>query len=132
VHRGRCGRPASAGDVLADPHGIWETEGGKSHVRLSDCENKPKRLCGTIIWMKNPRKDVKNDNERLRDRELVGTRVVWDLKHQGGKEWDDGEIYNPADGDTYDSELVEIDANTLEVSGCVWFICEEQTWMRIE
>ena len=82
--------------------------------------------------MKNPRKDVKNDNERLRDRELVGTRVVWDLKHQGGKEWDDGEIYNPADGDTYASELVEIDANTLEVSGCVWFIYEEQTRMRIE
>jgi len=123
---------AGVGEALADPRGIWETEGGKSHVRLADCENKPKRLCGTIVWMKNPRKDVKNGNERLRDRELVGTRVVWDLEHQGGKEWDDGEIYNPSDGDTYDSELIEIDADTLEVSGCVWFICKEQTWKRID
>ena len=120
------------GDALADPRGIWETEGGKSHIRLADCENKPKRLCGTIVWMKNPRKDVKNDNVRLRDRELVGTRVVWNLEHQGGNEWDDGEIYNPSDGDTYDSELIEIDADTLEVSGCVWFICKEQIWKRIE
>lgn len=55
------------GDALADPRGIWETEGGKSHVRLADCENKPEQLCGTIVWMKTPRKDVKNDNERLRD-----------------------------------------------------------------
>ena len=79
---------AGAGDALADPRGIWETEGGTSHVRLADCGNEPKRHCGTIIWMKNPRKDVKNDNERLRDRELVGTRVVWDLEHQGGRNGD--------------------------------------------
>lgn len=120
------------GEALADPRGLWLTEGGKSHVRLYDCKRNPERLCGVIVWMKNPRKDVKNDDESQRDRDLVGSLVVWNLVHQGGNEWDDGEIYNPSDGDTYDSELIEIDANTLEVSGCVWFICKEQTWKRIE
>lgn len=121
-----------AGDAFADPRGLWLTEGGKSHVRLYDCKRSPERLCGVIVWMKNPRKDVKNDDESKRDRDLVGSLVVWNLVHQGGNEWDDGEIYNPSDGDTYDSELIEIDANTLEVSGCVWFICKEQIWKRIE
>ena len=64
---------------------------------------------------------MKNDKSR-RSRELVGTRVVWDLKNEGGGEWDHRKIYNPSDGETYDSGLVEIDASTLEVSGCVWFI----------
>ena len=121
-----------AGPALADPHGLWLTEGGKSHVKLAACEHNKKRLCGTIVWMKNPRKDVENDDKSLRGRQLVGTRVVWDLKYEGKGEWDDGEIYNPEDGDTYDSELVEIDANTVEVSGCVWFICKEQTWKRVK
>ena len=121
-----------AGPALADPRGLWLTEGGKSHVVLADCEHNKNRLCGTIVWLKNPRKDVENDDKSLRDRDLLGTLVVWDLKHEGAKDWDDGDIYNPSDGDTYDSELVEIDENTVEVSGCVWFICKEQTWKRVK
>ena len=46
--------------------------------------------------------------------------------------WDDGEIYNPEDGKTYDSEMEVIDADTVKVSGCVWFICKTQTWKRVE
>ena len=120
-----------AGTAHADPRGLWLTEGGKSHVRLYDCKKNPDRLCGVIVWLKNPRKDVENDDEELRDRDLLGTLVVWNLEHEGGGEWDDGSIYNPTDGETYDSELVELDADTLEVSGCVWFICKEQTWHRL-
>ena len=122
----------AAGEAFADPRGLWLTEGGKSRVRLHDCEHNTKRLCGVIVWAKNPRKDVKNDDKSLRDRQIVGILVVWDLKHEGGGKWDDGSIYNPADGDTYDSELVELNADTLEVSGCVWFFCKEQTWKRVE
>ena len=53
--------------------GLWETGGGKSHVRLAACEDNKRQLCGTILWMKNPRKDVKNDDQSLRSRELMGT-----------------------------------------------------------
>ena len=118
--------------AVADPRGLWLTEGGKSHVELGPCEHNEKWLCGRIVWLENPKKDVKNKDESLRDRPLVGIDVVRDLKDEGGGKWDDGEIYNPEDGKTYDSELVEIDATTVEVSGCVWIICKEQTWKRIE
>lgn len=58
--------------------------------------------------------------------------VVWALKHEDGGVWDDREIYNPEDGETYDSEMEVIDADTVKVSGCVWFICKTQTWKRLE
>ena len=78
-------RAAACGEALADPRGLWETGGGKSHVRLAACEDNKRQLCRTILWMKNPRKDVKNDDQSLRSRELVGPewsvasrkRVAW-------------------------------------------------------
>src|SRR5205085_10965621 len=43
---------AFASDVqAADPHGIWQTEGGKAQVRLADCGG---ALCGTIIGLSEP------------------------------------------------------------------------------
>ena len=74
--------------------------------------------------VESPRLDRHNDDKTLRSRPLMGLRVLWDLEDQGGGEWDDGEIY--------DSELEEIDGSTLEVRGCVWFICKTQTWTRVE
>ena len=121
-----------AGEAAADPRGLWLTEGGKSHVRLHACEHNKKLLCGEIVWLRNPRKDVENEDKSLRDRPLVGIMAVWDLEHQGGADWDDGSIYNPEDGETYDSELEEIDADTVKVRGCVWFICKTQVWERVE
>ena len=50
------GLPAAAcSEAPADPRGPRETEGGKSHVRLAACEDNKRQLCGTILWMKNPR-----------------------------------------------------------------------------
>lgn len=116
-----------AGDALADPLGVWLSGTKKAHVKLYPCSDDQENLCGEIVWLRSPlgddgkpRRDVLNEDESLRGRPLMGIQVVWDLEY----EWDDGE--------TYDAELKEIDANTLEVSGCVWFICKTQTWVRIE
>ena len=128
-----------AADSVADPLGVWLTGTKKGHVKLYPCNNDKDKLCGEIVWLRRPlgddgkpRRDVHNEDESLRDRPLMGIQVVWDLAYQGDGEWDDGEIYNAEDGETYDAEMEEIDANTLEVSGCVWFICKTQTWERIE
>ena len=39
----------------------------------------------------------------LKDKPLVGMRILWDLKKEGN-EWTDGKIFNPADGGTYTSK----------------------------
>lgn len=127
------------GSALADPKGVWLTGSGKSHVKLAPCANDKKKLCGEIVWLRSPkgkdgkpRRDAKNDDKSLRKRPIMGLRVLWDLEYEGKGEWEDGEIYNPEDGESYDAELEEVDANTLKVSGCVWFICKTQTWKRVE
>ena len=128
-----------AGGALADPIGVWLSGSGKSHVRIAPCDDDDDKLCGEIVWLRKPlgkdgkpRRDIRNDDESLRSRPLMGVRVLMDMEDEGRGEWGDGEIYNPEDGDTYDSEMEEVDANTLKVSGCVWFICKTQTWKRVE
>ena len=127
----------SGSALAADPHGIWLNERQDAHVKLYSCNGD--ELCGEIVWLKRPlgddgkpRRDVKNDDESLRDRPMLGIQVLWDLEDQGGGEWEDGEVYNARDGDTYDAELEVIDANTVKMSGCVWFVCKTETWTRVE
>ncbi len=128
-----------AGGALADPRGVWLTVSGKSHVKIDNCIDDEDRLCGKIIWLRRPlgddgepRRDIHNEDESLRHRPVLGLRVIWDMEDESDGEWGDGEIYNPTDGETYDAEVEEIDADTLEVSGCVWFLCKTQTWNRVE
>ena len=127
-----------AGSALAaDPYGIWLNEPKDAHVKLYSC-NKDE-LCGEIVWFKRPngkdgkpRRDVKNEDKSLRKRPLLGIRMLWGMEDQGDGEWEDGEIYNARDGETYDGKVEVIDANTIEVSGCVWFVCKTETWTRVE
>ena len=128
-----------AGGALADPRGVWLTVSGKSHVKIDNCIDDEDRLCGKIIWLRRPlgddgepRRDIHNEDESLRDRPVLGLRVIWNMEDESDGEWGDGDIYNPTDGETYDAEVEEIDADTLEVSGCVWFLCKTQTWNRVE
>ena len=142
---GICGALAAAlvvggfagGALAADPFGIWLNARKDAHVKLYPC-NKDE-LCGEIVWLKRPndkdgkpRRDVKNEDESLRKRPMLGLQVLWDMEDQGGGEWEDGEIYNARDGETYDGEVEVIDANTVEVSGCIWFVCKTETWTRVE
>ncbi len=126
----------AAAAAHADPRGVWRTEGGKSHVEIYGCDGD--KLCGRIVWLKSPldkngrpKRDAGNDDEALRGRPILGMRMVWNMEDQGGGEWDDGRIYNPNNGKIYSAEMEEIDADTLEVSGCVLFMCKGQTWKRV-
>ena len=130
---------AAAGSALADPKGVWLNERQDSRIKIYACEKDEDELCGEIVWLKNPngddgkpRRDVKNENESLRGRQILGLEVIKGMEYDGDGEWEDGDIYNPRNGETYDAELEEVDANTLKVSGCVWFLCETQTWTRVE
>lgn len=114
--------------------GVWETVEGKSHVRIDKCGDK---FCGEIIWLKEPndtkgkpKTDINNQDENLRGRQIVGIQLLKDLKQIKPNEWDDGEIYNPEDGNTYSSEMTLLSANELKVEGCVLFICKKQIWTR--
>ena len=40
-----------SGAAAADPLGTWQTENGRSRIRIAAC---PEGLCGTIVWLKEP------------------------------------------------------------------------------
>ena len=111
---------------------------GKSHVQIEPCGD---RLCGTIIWLKepndedgNPKRDKDNQDESLRDRPIIGLKLLNGFKPDGDSKtaWDDGTIYNPEDGKTYSSEMALEGDNIMMVKGCVWIFCKKQTWTRVQ
>ncbi len=68
----------------------------------------------------------------LKDKPLVGMKILWDLKKEGD-EWTDGKIFNPADGGTYTGKATLNDGGKiLEVTGSWLFVKRAQKWQRVD
>jgi uncharacterized protein (DUF2147 family) len=115
--------------------GEWLTKDGTTKVRFDRCDGGP---CGRIVWLREPidpatgqpRRDGKNENAALRDRPLIGLLLMAKLTQDSPTAWS-GALYNPQDGRTYRGSLKRLDANRLELSGCVLaIICKSETWTR--
>src|SRR6188508_2106800 len=95
----------------ADPSGTWLTQSGDTRVRIAKCGAV---YCGTIVTS-TFQKDTNNADASLRDRAIVGVRMIWDLKPDG--EGYSGQLYNPQDGKTYTGKLKVMSPTTLQLSG---------------
>ena len=90
--------------AAAVPLGVW-LMGTKVAVQIFDCSG---MLCGRIIWLKAPldpegllRRDKLNPDPALRERQICGPTIIWDLRPNGDNSWEGGWFYNPDDGKTY-------------------------------
>ena len=95
---------ASAVARPAAPEGVWLID-GKAAVKVFDCAG---LMCGRIAWLVVPRnslgqldRDKHNPNPALRDRQLCGVTMLWNLRLDGPNHWRDGWFYNPDDGKNY-------------------------------
>ena len=123
----------------ADPNspiGKWKTiddKSGKPKSIVQISENNGV-LTGKIVELLEgaTEKTCSKCEGDLKDKPLVGMRILWDLKKEGD-EWMDGKIFNPADGSTYTSKAKLIDDGTaLDVTGKWLFFSKQQKWQRIE
>lgn len=117
--------------LAADPKGEWARPGGSSKIRISNCGN---ALCGSLIWVREPRNDVKNPDPAKRDKPLVGLRIVQSMKPTStADEWS-GKVYNAEDGKTYKGVMAMPAPDKLKLEGCVLggLICKGETWTRIK
>jgi uncharacterized protein (DUF2147 family) len=112
--------------------GRWHTPEDRAIVEIAPCGN---QLCGTIIGAvplpntNTPPRDTHNPDPALRNRSIVGVRLLAGFVQGRGK-WTGGTIYNPTNGKSYRSEM-SLNANgTLRVAGCVSVICQTQIWRR--
>jgi uncharacterized protein (DUF2147 family) len=116
--------------------GVWLIK-GKAAVQLFDCKG---LLCGRILWLQAPhdaqgqvKRDMKNPDSALRQRELCGLTVLWDLRSRGPNHWDDGWFYYPASGKTYNikMELTSSDALVARLYLGMSFVGETKTLRRV-
>lgn len=123
--------PAFAADPV---QGDWLTQGGSGKVRIAPCPARPERMCGTLIWLKDPADaralDANNPDPGLRSRPLLGLPMLRDFKSSAAGRWTGGKIYDPQTGKTYDSKVSVNGNGTLKVEGCILMICQAQAWKR--
>nr|WP_245842955.1 DUF2147 domain-containing protein [Sphingomonas laterariae] len=125
---------AGAGATAADPVlGLWRSKDRGGTIELHRCGG---AICGRILdgasLRANPDlRDVHNGNRSLRARAVKGLRV-FDGFTGGPRQWKGGSLYDPESGwGTKSGSLTLKDANTLEVKGCVAFICQSEIMLRI-
>jgi uncharacterized protein (DUF2147 family) len=109
--------------------GVWQSQSGITRVRVSPCGS---GLCGTVVWQKNPAKDVNNPDPAKRDRSVVGLQLVSNMKPVGANEWS-GAIYNYEDGKTYRGKVKVNGSNSIDIGGCVMggMVCQSKTWTKV-
>ncbi|HSA16128.1 MAG TPA: DUF2147 domain-containing protein [Spirochaetota bacterium] len=115
-----------------DVIGTWMVPAGDATVSISKCGS---QYCGKITWMQKPDVDSKNPDKSKRSTPLVGMQMLRDFVFNAEKNrWDDGKIYDPDSGDTYQCMLSLTDKNTLKVKGFIGFkwapIGRTEIWTR--
>lgn len=102
--------------------GEWIPGHGEARVKIS-IENDV--LTGTIVWLKEPndkitgepRKNINNRDKALREKPLMGLRIVDGFKYQDQNVWQDGTVYDPESGKTYCGRITLINDNELRLRG---------------
>jgi len=101
-----------------DPTGVWIDNTGRGAVEIAPCG---KGLCGKVVWVASQK-----------DREGCGEQIIGNVRPVGGGRWDNGWIYNPADGRKYDVELKPLSGDRLRVMGYagIKLFSETYVWKR--
>jgi uncharacterized protein (DUF2147 family) len=127
-----AGLAAPAG-AETTPTGTWIMNNGKVTVEVANCGA---NYCGTIVAMAKPldkkgrpKVDKHNPNPSLRNRPVIGLRILNNMKPAGTDRWE-GTIYNADDGRTYSSTM-KLSGKSMKVKGCVLFVCKSMTFNRV-
>jgi uncharacterized protein (DUF2147 family) len=98
-----------------------------------------KTISGKITWMRfpndkdgSPKKDFLNSDENLRNREIMGMKIISSFSHIAGMVWDNGSLYNYKKGKIYTGMMTLKDSNTLDLRGYTGFsfIGSSSIWTR--
>jgi uncharacterized protein (DUF2147 family) len=121
---------ATGSAQAADPTGDWRVADGVANIRVARCGGS---MWGVVAWEKQPGgRDSNNPDVSKRSRPTLGMPILLDMKKKPGADSWEGQVYNAKDGQTYASSITPVDANHLEIRGCVLgFLCGGETWTRV-
>jgi uncharacterized protein (DUF2147 family) len=101
----------------SDPYGEWRRPSTGTQVSFYDCGSK---LCAKIVSVK--------DQSR---KSTVGTVIMGGAVKSGDNQWK-GDLLNTENGKTYSGVVTLEGPQTLNLKGCVGFICQGETWVRVK
>jgi uncharacterized protein (DUF2147 family) len=121
---GLAGSVAAQGQAT-DVAGVWIDHTGQGAVEIAPCAG-GNRLCGRVIWLKNP------DHMSRSGKRICGAQILGDLRREGANAWGAGWIFNPEDEERFSAAIELSGANTLKVTGYVGIrlLGETFTWKR--
>lgn len=124
------------GDALI---GVWEPSHGKARIKIDRIAGK---YYGKIVWLREPndpdtgkpKVDKNNPDASMREVPLRGYRMLKDFVYQGNGVWEEGTIYDPENGKTYNCEIKLKDDNTIEIRGYIGVKTFGRTdvWKRLQ
>jgi uncharacterized protein (DUF2147 family) len=122
---------SAAAAATAPIEGLWLTDDHKGVVRIGPCG---RRLCGWIARVLDhgpnvPTRDVNNPDPSLRGRPILGLATLTGFSGSG-REYGGGRAYDPKSGRSYRASLSLNADGSLNVTGCVAFICRTKHWTR--
>lgn len=106
--------------------GKWYTDDKETVIEIA--KQSDGTYSGTIIWLKEPdengkpKVDDENPDPKLATRPIMGLDMVNEFKYDSKKtQWNQGRIYDPGNGKTYDcyAWFEDGDTNTLYLKGYV-------------
>jgi uncharacterized protein (DUF2147 family) len=117
--------------------GVWKTGEGTAMVRIYKNGDKYQ---GKVVWLKEPidpetgkpKLDKNQTDEAAKKRPVLGLINIWGFVPKENKVWDEGNIYDPKNGNTYSCTIKLINPNSLEVRGYIGvsLIGRTDTWTR--
>src|SRR6201996_7286197 len=116
--------------LAADPTGDWRVADGVANIRVAQCNG---AMWGVVSWEKEPGgRDTNNPDPAKQSRPTLGMPILLSMKKKPGADSWEGQVYNAKDGQTYSSSITPVDADHLEIRGCVLvFLCGGETWTRV-
>ncbi|MFN4122308.1 MAG: DUF2147 domain-containing protein [Flavobacteriales bacterium] len=118
--------------------GLWLPSNEKARVKVEKIGDK---YYGRIVWLKEPKDengnekvDKNNPDESMRSVKLLGYRMLKDFVYKGKNKWEEGTIYDPENGSTYNCTITLIDDNTIDVRGYIGvsMFGRTDTWKRLQ
>ncbi|HET9570021.1 MAG TPA: DUF2147 domain-containing protein [Bacteroidales bacterium] len=117
-----------------------ETGKEKSQVQIFKATNG--KYYGKLVWLAEPSKNGKakvdedNPDKALRSRPILGLQLLKGFSYnEKSGEWDNGTIYNPTGGKTYNC-FMKFDGNKLKIRGFIgaaWMgLGKTATWTKEE
>lgn len=118
--------------------GVWETGNGKAQVKITKVGS---YYFGRIVWLKipldtdgKPKLDKNNQDPSKKNNPILGLQLVGGFEFKGNNLWENGTIYDPETGKTYNCKITMTDINNMNIRGFIGISMfgRTDTWKRVE